>query len=67
MSTSYLNPSTLLAVRFLATETLRHRRPRQASRVRAYTNPSVPMLPSTSTEGLLGAVLGGLRGLEVSW
>ncbi|MES0832513.1 hypothetical protein [Nocardiopsis tropica] len=66
MSARYLNPSTLLAVRFLTMETLRHRRPRRASRVRAYSNPS-SALPSVPTEGVLGAVLDGLRGVGVSW
>ena len=36
MAPRYLNPSTLVAVKYMATEALRWRRPRRAARVRSY-------------------------------
>ena len=36
MAPGYLNPSTLVAVKYMATEALRWRRPRRAARVRSY-------------------------------
>ena len=36
MAPGYLNPSTLVAVKYMAAEALRWRRPRRAARVRSY-------------------------------
>ncbi|MFE3457809.1 hypothetical protein ACFXKD_09695 [Nocardiopsis aegyptia] len=65
----YLNPSALVAVRHLAEERLRWRRPRRAARVRSYApwpipRPRVPLDPAPTA--ILGAVLDGLRRLEAS-
>jgi len=73
----YLNPSALVAAKYLATEAMRHRRPRRARRVRAYTGlrprpfrPNLPPLPSHPVApaplDVLHAVLGGLHRLELA-
>lgn len=58
----YLNPSALVAVRYLASEAIRHRRPRRASRVRAYA----PALPASPALDVLHAVLEGLHRIEAA-
>ncbi|MES0838011.1 hypothetical protein [Nocardiopsis tropica] len=63
----YLNPSALVAVRHLASEAMRARRPRRAARVRHYVpEPSAFRVPvAVPALDVLGAVLDGLRRLEV--
>lgn len=56
----YLNPSALVAVKYLAAERLRWQRPRRASRVRTYAPEPSP------TIALLQTVLAGLHRLEAS-
>ncbi|MES0833640.1 hypothetical protein [Nocardiopsis tropica] len=64
----YLNPSALVAARYLASEALRRRRPRKAARVRAYARPQRLPIPDAPVPiDLLNAVLEGLRRLEVAW
>lgn len=60
----YLTHSALVAVRHLTAEALRHRRPRRAARVRAYTRPGVrPAAPLiTGPRALPGLPLPELRG-----
>ncbi|MBQ1081070.1 hypothetical protein [Nocardiopsis sp. B62] len=69
----YLNLSELASVGWLASETIRPRRPRRAGRVRGYAaflRP--PLIPSprrpldTAPLDVLHAVLAGLRRLGVS-
>ncbi|GAB2515233.1 hypothetical protein [Nocardiopsis aegyptia] len=65
----YLNPSALVAVRYLAEERLRRRRPRRAARARAYApwpipRPRVPL--DAAPTAILATVLDGLRRLEAS-
>lgn len=75
----YLNPSALVAVRYLASEAMRHRRPRRAARVRSYAPlphrretplaptapPVVPAVPRVIPLDVLSAVLDGLNRLEM--
>lgn len=63
----YLNPSALVAVRYLAEERIRWRRPRRAARARYYApwpipRPRVPM--DAAPTAVLRIVLDGLRHLE---
>lgn len=58
----YLHPPALKAVRRLAAEAHAPRRPRHITRVRIYAAAPAPAGPSLS---ILGAVLDGLRRLEV--
>lgn len=64
----YLNPSALVAVRYLAEETIRRRRPRRAARVRAYApgrhRRPVPLARAPRIDVLTRA-LAGLQALEV--
>lgn len=64
----YLNSSELVYVRWLATEALRWRRPRRASRVRTYAPPAITATrrPLDDHLGVLVRVLDGLRRLEVA-
>ncbi|MFE3459158.1 hypothetical protein ACFXKD_16575 [Nocardiopsis aegyptia] len=64
----YLNPSALVAVRYLAEERMRRRRPRRAARARHYApwpvpRPRVPL--DVIPTAVLGAVLESLRRMEV--
>lgn len=46
MAPRYLTHSALIAVRYMAAEAIRHRRPRRASRVRAYiSHPAGDLAP----------------------
>ncbi|MFD3684252.1 hypothetical protein ACFWTE_05450 [Nocardiopsis sp. NPDC058631] len=58
-----LHPSALEAVRTLAAEAIRHRRPRRVTRVRIYALALAPAGPSLT---VLGAVLDGLHRLGTS-
>ncbi|KOX13893.1 hypothetical protein ADL05_18145 [Nocardiopsis sp. NRRL B-16309] len=64
-----MNPSALAAVRYLAEERVRRRRPRRAARARSYApwpvpRPRVPadLIPAA----ILSTILEGLRRLEAS-
>jgi len=59
----YLTPSALEAVRRLSAKAAPPRRPRRITRVRAYAVAPAPAAPSLA---VLGAVLDGLRRLEVA-
>lgn len=69
MAPRYLNPSALVAVRYLATEAMRRRRPRRASRVRAYVPPLIPTPRrpmDTAPITVLRTLLEGLHRWEVA-
>ncbi|MEE2039667.1 hypothetical protein Q8791_20830 [Nocardiopsis sp. CT-R113] len=60
----YLNPSALVAARYIASEAMRRRRPRRAARVRAYA-PARFAPHAPAPRDVLEAVLEGLHRLEV--
>ncbi|MGW8528706.1 MULTISPECIES: hypothetical protein [Nocardiopsidaceae] len=60
----YLNPSALVAARYIASEAMRRRRPRRAARVRAYA-PAGFVPYALTPHDILNAVLDGLHRLEV--